>query len=122
MRKQFRDSLGILFGKFFKSTVNPTGKILDDKILFDSIRLVKPGKTSTDRGEIDIYLAVFSTGPWRVYNTPANLFVVDGSFEDTVTSLNKITFTSTRTSPTTDSFNDSFSAYSILEATTGTRK
>ena len=110
--------VSILQRLFFKWTSE--GILLLDTKLFEMIQDIKPGKRVSEKGEIDVYGVVnVPNNEWRVHGDPDSLFVLNGTFRDTVQSLNNVQFPS-KSSPTTEEFKDiEFFSNAIFEATTG---
>ncbi|KAL3895060.1 MAG: hypothetical protein SGCHY_004922, partial [Lobulomycetales sp.] len=87
------------------------GKLLEDPEVFQLLHKKRI------YGEIDIYLGIVSPDTWKIADISPDFHIVDGKFEDCISSLNSQISMSFK-SPTTEEFPDVFNYYCIFEATT----
>ena len=87
------------------------GKLLEDPDVFKLLHKKRI------YGEIDIYLGIVSPDTWKIADISPDFHIVDGKFEDCISSLNSQNSMSLY-SPTTKEFPDEFNYYCIFEATT----
>lgn len=92
------------------------GKELLEKSIFALIGPYNP-KLKVD-GEIDVYLGVVAPTLWKIGDLSPDLFVLSGTFDDCIISLNQQKTKPPFKSPTTQEFPSVFNFYAIFEITT----
>lgn len=119
-RKEIQKKLYTAFGLGF-IYINFFEKKLDDADIFRRISSFVPNSSALG-GQIDVYFAIISPQEWKVVDDRhlKNVWVLDGSFSDSVVSLNAQKKSERFfESPTTPTLPKLFNYYNLFEASTG---